>query len=354
VRARADLAELAPLLEEARRSLQGTGEALAEAQALQQERDALVRQARRLHGLLGVWRERLSSLESTRAVRWRDHLVRVRSRIERRARTSAAEPCVIGATGGSGTRAFARLAENGGLYLGSARNQFEDALPIERFLDAWLVPFWTGGGYLPPHPSPPGMDEDFAAALREQFAGHPDAGPRGWKCPRSLYLLPFLAQRFPDLRFLHVVRDGRDMALSSNQLQLARYGTLVLPAAEQEWPEAERSIALWGRINGLAADLGERLGNGYLRVRLEDLCARPVEVTRRVFRLFGLPGDPREAARLVESPASLGRWRSADPELAARLEEIGGGALRRLGYAAGPAAGPGPGVVEPGRAGDRR
>lgn len=305
----------------------------AQTRALAEERDELERQRHALHAHLGAWRDRMAEAESTRALRTRRHLVRLRSRIERRPQIGPAHPCVVGATGGSGTRVFARLAALGGLAIGGDRNEFEDALPIERFLDRWIVPFWLGGGAEPPHAAPPGIEGAFAAALAEQLAGDGDhAGPHGWKSPRSLYLLPFLAQRLPNLRFLHVVRDGRDMALSANQLQLARYGAILLPPLAQEWSEPERSIALWSRVNAWAADVGERLGPAYLRVRWEDLCARPAALTHRVFRFFDLPGDARRAARLVETPDSLGRWRRADPKLVARLEEIAGPALERLGY----------------------
>jgi hypothetical protein len=265
----------------------------------------------------------------------RRNLVRLRSRLERRPQTGPAFPCVIGATGDSGTRVLARLAAQGGLAIGAERNELEDALPIERFLDRWLAEFWRQGGAEPPHAAPPGMDEGFAAALGHQLAGEAAIGPRGWKSPRSLYVLPFLAQRLPDLRFLQVVRDGRDMALSANQLQLARYGELLLSAAERQRPDAERSITLWNRVNLWAADVGERLGAAYLRIRFEDLCARPAAVTKEVFRFFDLPGDPRRAARQVAPPESLGRWRRADPELVARLQEAGGAALRRFGYLSG-------------------
>ena len=304
-----------------------------QARALTEERDELERQRNALHAHLGAWRDWMTEAESTRALRTRRHLVRLRSRIERRPQTGPAHPCVVGATGGSGTRVIARLAALGGLSIGGDRNEFEDALPIERFLDRWIVPFWLGGGAEPPHAAPPGIEGAFAAALAEQLAGDGDhAGPHGWKSPRSLYLLPFLAQRLPNLRFLHVVRDGRDMALSANQLQLARYGATLLPPIAQEWSESERSIALWARVNAWAADVGARLGPAYLRVHWEDLCARPAVLTGRVFRFFDLPGDARRAARLVETPASPGRWRRADPKLVARLEEIAGPALERLGY----------------------
>lgn len=300
---------------------------------LKDAESALRKQALNLHTVIEAWREKVRAIESTRLSQLRRTAIRLRSRIVRRPRVGPAYPCVIGATGGSGTRVFARVAAQGGLALGQERNACEDALEIERFLDRWLIPFWKNGGNQRPHPSPPGMDEDLAATLAGHFAGEKDhRGPRGWKSPRSLYLLPFWAQRFPDLRFLHLVRDGRDMALSTNQLQLGRYSSILLSPAQQEWSEPERSIALWCLINGWAAEIGERLGPAYLRVRFEDLCDRPTEVIARIYRFFDLPGNGRRSAHLVEPPESLGRWRLADPRLIARLEEIGGAVLRRFGY----------------------
>lgn len=288
--------------------------------------------SRALHALLEVWRKRLAEVHDNRALRMRRRVVRWRSLVEKRRQTGPAYPCVMGATGGSGTRVFARIAEAGGMWIGADRNASEDAMPIERFLAGWLIPYWKGGGDQPPHPAPLGMDEALETALAEQFAGALPQQPLGWKNPRNIYILSFLAQRFPDLRFIHVVRDGRDMALSSNQGQLVSFSDVLLSQEEQQWPQAERSIALWSLINGWAERIGRGMGPAYLRIRFEDLCADPVSVTRQIFRFFELPGDPRRSARLVEAPASLGRWRKADPSLIARLEEIGGDVLKRFGY----------------------
>jgi len=42
----------------------------------------------------------------------------------------------------------------------------------------------------------------------------------------------------------------------------------------------ERAMLLWGRVNVRAAEFGEtHLLDNYLRVRFEDLCAKPVETT---------------------------------------------------------------------------
>ena len=230
------------------------------------------------------------------------------------------EPGVIGATGGSGTRVLAAVVRRGGMFVGSDLNRSLDALDFAAFFDRWV------GRELAP---------EATAELRALVARqHKEAGgqPWGWKEPRSVYLLPFLAAELPGLRFLHVVRDGRDMAFSENQVQLRKHGDAVLGASEE--PEALRSIALWREINVRAADFGEReLGDRYLRIRFEDLCAEPAARVAEVLCFFGLDGDAeRIAADELQVPPTLGRWREADPELRVALSEHAADALERFGY----------------------
>jgi GT2 family glycosyltransferase len=230
------------------------------------------------------------------------------------------EPGVIGATGGSGTRVLAAIAHRGGMFVGSDLNRSLDALDFAAFFDRWV------GRELAPEAS-----AELRALVARQHA-EAEGRPWGWKEPRSVYVLPFLAAQLPGLRFLHVVRDGRDMALSSNQVQLRKHGDSVLGASEE--PEALRSIALWREVNLRAADFGEReLGDHYLRIRFEDLCAEPAASVALVLRFFGLDGDAeRIAADEVQTPPTLGRWREADPDLRAALNERAADALRRFGY----------------------
>ena len=124
------------------------------------------------------------------------------------------------------------------------------------------------------------------------------------------------------------------MAFSSNQNQLNKYGSSMIPSELAGWPQPVRSIALWSRINQWAADYGEtRMRSRYLRVRFEDLCADPMPQVRRIWEFFGLDGDPAEAARVeLAPPESLGRWRPEDPDVLGALHEYGGAALRRFGY----------------------
>jgi hypothetical protein len=245
-------------------------------------------------------------------------------------------PTAIGATGGSGTRVLARLARGAGLFIGEDLNAAEDARPVGAFVRRWI------GRYLADRGSPAWTATEAAMrrALEAAVAVHcaPLAGqprPWGWKVPRSIFLLPFLDDAFPALKFVHLVRDGRDMAFSDNQGQLVSHGDAVLDPGQDGWDAIRRSLALWSRVNLDAAEYGEReMGNRYLRLRFEDLCRDPEPSVRRLLDFLELDADAAALVRQeVHPPSSLGRWADGDPAVLADLRRIGGDALRRFGYA---------------------
>ena len=190
---------------------------------------------------------------------------------------TASAPLIIGATGGSGTRVVARIARQAGYDLGRNVNSAEDALEFYSFHDKWINRFvgterkglrLTAGEL-------ERMKSEFQSALDRHWPSNSQTMHWGWKAPRSIYLLLFLHEQFPNLKFIHVVRDGRDMALSRNQNQLNKHGAAVLGWSERLFrSKPERSLLLWERVNLHAAEFAEsKLHQDYLRVRFEDLCA---------------------------------------------------------------------------------
>lgn len=246
-------------------------------------------------------------------------------------------PNVIGASGGSGTRVVARIVRQAGLFIGEHLNESEDALDFRLWADRWINPFWgADGGPLTPSAEAE-MLREFEAALARHLAPlGPEPRPWGWKQPRTVLLLPFLDRRFPRLKFLHVVRDGRDMAFSSHQKPLQKHGSAFLSSEELCWPPPLQSVALWTRVNLRAAEYGERhLGDRYLRIRFEDLCVEPTAVVESVCRFFGLSGDSRRIAECeVAPPGPTGRWQAQDAGLVSDLHRIARPALERFGYSA--------------------
>ncbi|WP_420405696.1 sulfotransferase [Nisaea sp.] len=261
-------------------------------------------------------------------------------------RPDTTSPLLIGATGGSGTRALHGALKEAGFFVGERLNHAGDAMDFEPFLDANINPVLRDTRSLDY-----GLDglsdrvrdaavTDFRAALKRYTRELPRNTPHwGWKNPRSMYVLPIVAAECPGLRFLHLVRDGRDMALSDNQNQPNKhFDALFGETYSGESPE--NAIRLWAAANMQVADWGEReLGDRYMRIRFEDLCESPRTILAQALAAGGFaPGLAERVGRAAEAvirmPGSVGRWNQlADPEKR-RLTEIGAGALARFGYEA--------------------
>lgn len=253
-------------------------------------------------------------------------------------------PIVIGATGGSGTRALHAALSAAGLYMGERVNGAGDAMDFEPFLDDVINPI------LATTRSPDYRLDDLPSDVRRQWIRRLTGIVRihaastqsmetgwGWKNPRSMYVLPLIAAVVPDFRFVHLVRDGRDMALSSNQNQTRKHFEALFGEPVQEQPQ-RAAIRLWARANNAVADWGEReLGPRYLRVRFEDLCSDPETTMERILILQPQSDQrrlhmARQSAAEVAMPPSTGRWHSLAAGAKAVLNDQASDTLARFGY----------------------
>lgn len=130
------------------------------------------------------------------------------------------------------------------------------------------------------------MDSDtvpYATAVEAIYTAYAKrAGKEIWgdKTPRYVEHIPFLAELFPDARFVHLVRDGRDVALSYANVP---FGPKTVAKA----------AALWARRVRTGVSEGRRLGNSrYKEIRYEDLVDEPEETTRVLCAFIGIEFDP--------------------------------------------------------------
>lgn len=259
-------------------------------------------------------------------------------------RKDTANPLLIGATGGSGTRALHGALGEAGFFVGARVNHAGDAMDFEPFLDDIINPVLRETRSLDYalNDLPQGLKQaatvGFAAALRRYVSEKPRKQLHwGWKNPRSMYILPIVEAACPELHFLHLVRDGRDMALSDNQNQPNKhYDALFGEAYSGEDPK--NAIRLWSAANAQVADWGERvLGRRYMRIRFEDLCDAPDKVLQAALVGGGFGKDlakrvGRAADEVIRRPDSVGRWRELPAGDADALTEIAAAALARFGY----------------------
>lgn len=196
----------------------------------------------------------------------------------------------------------------------------------------------------------PTLEATLAAIRRPGFHGIVEAlleswtasrGKRRWgeKTPHHTFCWRTILEGFPDLKVVHLVRDGRDVALS---FRSAPFGPKHVYQAAQHWVRYLTSAEEAG------AALGDR---AFLRVRYENLVEAPERELRRICALLGEDYDPemlnyhggrvvyptdarntRNLARPVLAD-TRGRWRS---ELTAReqriFEAVAGEQLERYGY----------------------
>ncbi len=125
-------------------------------------------------------------------------------------------PVVGGGTGGSGTRAFAHVVACAGIDIGTNLNESLDAMSFERFLDLWINRYLVRS-IAPLSPQErASMSQQLDKCVEEHRSTNPMADRWGFKNPRNMFLLPFLDEEFPEMKFIHVIRDGRAMAFDSD------------------------------------------------------------------------------------------------------------------------------------------
>ena len=182
-------------------------------------------------------------------------------------------------------------------------------------------------------------------------------GKRRWgdKTPGYVKQMGLVQRVLPQAHFIHLIRDGRDVAISREGRQL------------REPLSVGRLARIWKRRISRARRQSRRLDH-YMEVRYEDLVARPEATLRQVCDFIELEYDPAmldyhvhagerleeiardlptgdgvrpaaerlEAHSLVNEPPRVeraGRWHELmSPEEVAEFEAVAGDLLADLGY----------------------
>jgi len=122
------------------------------------------------------------------------------------------------------------------------------------------------------------------AAVFEVYAEHEGKPRWGDKTPLYMQHLPLLERLFPDALWVHLVRDGRDAALSF--LSVPRG---IMTEGWGHPKDAAGFARLWRTEIESARALGRRVGpDRYLELRYEDLVRDPAAELARVCTFAGL------------------------------------------------------------------
>ena len=182
------------------------------------------------------------------------------------------------------------------------------------------------------------------AAVFEAYAAERGKPRWGDKTPLYMQHLPLLERLFPSARFVHLIRDGRDAALSYLAVPEG-----IMTAGWGHPHDAAGFAAQWATEVRDARALGRRVGEArYLELGYEALVADAPGSLREVCRFAGLEYDDgmlgyvgeTESARKahqqrLNEPPRVGvrDWRTEmAPIDVAAFESVAGDLLAELGY----------------------
>ena len=282
-------------------------------------------------------------------------------------------PVIIGGVGGSGTRVVAEIINHLGFYIGDDLNPAKDNL---WFLLLFKRPRWFSRARHDKHkiftglrllskamlrktvPAWPELKFLIQAVLEISIFGHNYKGDGrglwpfvrawnmvagrpmslnqnrwGWKEPNSHIYFDYLADYFSNMKYIHTIRHGLDMAFSDNQQQLYNWGPifdLELPQSKSDEPAA--SLKFWIKSNRRVIQSGEKLGDQkFLVVNFDQLCLAPESEIQKIVSFLNIKPDSDKLAalnRIPQRPKSLGRYREHnisqfDPADITALEDLG-------------------------------
>jgi len=170
------------------------------------------------------------------------------------------------------------------------------------------------------------------------------------KTPRNVLYLDYVFEHFPNARFVHMIRDGRDTicSLRTHPRHKLVDGKLV---KLNTWHPIGPCLQRW--LNDVRAGLAFRGDPRYMEIRYEALVASPRETLVPLFDFLGEPfdervldyhrerGQSRDATHFPQNPeatrpmyaGAVARWQKdlSDDEIALVKREAGP-LLTELGY----------------------
>ncbi len=246
------------------------------------------------------------------------------------------EPLIILGRGHSGTRLYTQFCEVLGYRMGSdpSRPSYD---PHRKAFSNCIKK--TADAYLQGNRQPKYCINNLIGSVYKywKWIGKP-VQHWGWKFPETYLIVPLVAEIFPRARYLHVVRDGRDIAFKRHltdrvDRSLGRWILMQCRALDDPHPvQAAKSWAF--QIKNFESVRSCIPPTRLLDLHFEDMVSRPVESARTIAEFLGVQADETQLRFLADhvDPAKQAQYKKEDPAMVARVEAAVQDPLIKYGY----------------------
>ncbi|MEB8430925.1 sulfotransferase [Cocleimonas sp. KMM 6892] len=252
---------------------------------------------------------------------------------------SQISPVAIGGVGGSGTRLIANCLEELNYYIGSDLNKAKDNLwftllfkhieildydddNFNYLLNIFLQGMLTKEQLTEQQKHtvdqliheqrhlPIAFFKDRAESLLSSHKNTLDTHKWGWKEPNTHIILDRLTKYLPKMKYIHVMRNGLDMAHSNNQNQQLLWGKKFIGDDFKQTPYY--SLKYWCTVHKRLLDIAENMENNFLLINYDNFCTNPEIEVPKFLNFLNVPIDDSTLTTiqsLIRAPASIGRYK---------------------------------------------
>ncbi|HEY4405507.1 MAG TPA: sulfotransferase [Xanthobacteraceae bacterium] len=264
-------------------------------------------------------------------------------------------PVVVFNKSHSGSRLLAGLLAGQGIFMGSALNESQDALPIVPLMESLVRHYYPDYGRLwGVEPWPGGLEELAVAAFERHLAGRDPRRHRawGWKLCETGFILPVIDAIFPSARYVHLVRDGRDVAFSDhvapeqplwrkiyfNTDKIDQWRGLPLSHRAYERSSHIYNALHWVNSVEVCRTYGAMLRERYVEVRYEDLCTRFADTAENLLAFLDCRPDPQALDAVARKVVTgrIGKFRYQPPAKQEEVLQLIEPTMLAMGYAVTP------------------
>lgn len=261
-------------------------------------------------------------------------------------------PIVIFNKSHSGSRLLSNLLKEAGVYLGANLNESFDSLDLLELVRTLVIRYYPD--YSPlwqPEYRDDGLDNLIRKVFQDHLAGWDKNSPWGWKLCETTYILPVVDALFPDARYIHLIRDGRDVAFSNHRAPHELFWKKIyfntgeiqhwrgLPMTKSAYRKRSHiyNVLHWQNSVTVGCNYGAMLRDRYLEVKYEDLCFDFTSQAKRIFHFLDLEvrEDVLDRVSSTVSTASIGKYRQQPNQKIREVLFVAKPLLMSLGYIRG-------------------